>query len=269
MNDITFNPEGSKLRKNQKEVFAIFKIFIKILEEYDIQWWLCSGTLLGAARHKGFVPWDDDMDIMVLREDFDKIAKIMESYKSDEFIFQTKDSDPDFIGGWGKFRRIHGRVSSKSKRNQYFKYAGIGFDIFPIEKCNYFSALWGNRLYTLAQRTNDNIKITWLRRLMIKINKIMFFKLIFPIFKVLGKLNVNEEYRNSLGIGWPQHKYYLKDIFPLTKLEFEGEMFPAPGNFDKFLTNIYGDWRSMPSLEQIRNSIHCTEYIDEIFGDNN
>ena len=58
-----YNPEGSKLRKNQLELVDILLDLAKICREHNIQWWLSSGTLLGAARHKGFIPWDDDLDI--------------------------------------------------------------------------------------------------------------------------------------------------------------------------------------------------------------
>ena len=58
----------------------------------------------------------------------------------------------------------------------------------------------------------------------------------------------------------------MSNTFPLTKTEFEGELMPVPKDMDSYLTNVYGDWRIPPSEEQIKKSIHCQEYRDEIFG---
>ena len=58
-----YNPEGSTLRKDQLEMLKCLEAFAKICKEHNIQWWLCGGTLLGAARHGGFIPWGDDVDV--------------------------------------------------------------------------------------------------------------------------------------------------------------------------------------------------------------
>ena len=72
-----YNPEGSMLRRDQKELVEILKVLADICDRNGIRWWLSSGTLLGAVRHKGFVPWDDDVDIEMLKEDYLKLKKIL------------------------------------------------------------------------------------------------------------------------------------------------------------------------------------------------
>ena len=64
-----YNPEGSKLRNNQKELLNMLLDLDAICKEHNIEWWLSSGTLLGAARHEGFIPWDDDVDIVMTRRE--------------------------------------------------------------------------------------------------------------------------------------------------------------------------------------------------------
>ena len=64
-----YNPEGSLLRRDQKELLRILTTVAEICKENGIQWWLDSGTLFGALRHKGFIPWDDDIDIVLMKED--------------------------------------------------------------------------------------------------------------------------------------------------------------------------------------------------------
>ena len=78
-----YNFEGSTLRKDQMKMLEALKAFARICKENDIKWWLCSGTLLGAARHGGFIPWDDDMDVTMLKEDYVKLEKVMAEYESD------------------------------------------------------------------------------------------------------------------------------------------------------------------------------------------
>ena len=78
--------------------------------------------------------------------------------------------------------------------------------------------------------------------------------------------NPNDEYHYTLGTGWPKHIFYMKNTFPLTTTNFEGKSLPVPKDMDEYLKNVYGDWRKMPSEEEIKKSIHCQEYRDEIFG---
>ena len=83
-----YNPEGSTLRKDQLEMLEVLKAFSEICNENGIQWWLCSGTLLGAARHGGFIPWDDDIDVSMLKKDYRKLLKIMKKLDSKEYFYQ-------------------------------------------------------------------------------------------------------------------------------------------------------------------------------------
>ena len=264
-----FNPEGSALRRDQLELLRMLKIVAKLCQENDIQWWLSSGTLLGAARHKGFIPWDDDMDIVLLKQDYSKLERILCNYKSDEFIFHCQKTDVDYIFTFGKFRKKMGIIQSKNPRYTFYKWKGIGFDIFAIEKTNYFAAFWSHYLYSRMQNVTLRIKTNCIRKPLIRIIECINFGLIFPCFRVFGFLfNHNQEYHYTLGTGWPSHTFYMKDTFPLSTAEFEKEFFPVPKDMDSYLTNVYGDWRTPPSEEQIKKTIHCQEYRNEIFGNN-
>ena len=118
-----YNPEGSALRRDQMELLRMLKVVSDICKEHGIQWWLSSGTLLGAARHKGFIPWDDDLDIVMFREDYLKLEKILCELDSDEYVFHCMKTDVDYVNYFGKFRKKQGRVQSTSKRYRYYKWA--------------------------------------------------------------------------------------------------------------------------------------------------
>ena len=101
---------------------------------------------------------------------------------------------------------------------------------------------------------------------MIRLVQLLNVCIFHPVLRLIGLINPRNEYHYVLGTGWPKHTFYMKDTFPLTTLEFEGIQLPAPKDTDRYLTNVYGDWRTLPSEETIRKCIHCQEYIDEIYG---
>lgn len=261
-----YNPEGSALRRDQKELLRMLNVLDSICKQNNIPWWLSSGTLLGAARHKGFIPWDDDMDIVLLKDDYKRLEKILCEMEDDEFVFHCPKTDIDYVYVFGKFRKKEGRVQSSNRRYRYYKWAGIGFDIFQMEKTNYISAFLAHKIYYIIQKPTEYIHIDWLRKSLIRVNEFICDKLVFPVLRLLGKYNPQEEYHYVLGTGWPKHTFFMNNTFPLQSVEFEGEKLPAPKDMDSYLTLVYGNWRKLPSEESIKETIHCQEYRDEIFG---
>jgi len=266
---IVYNPEGSALRRDQLELFKMLQNFDIICKRNNIQWWLSSGTLLGAARHQGFIPWDDDMDIVMMRDDYKRLVKILKKTGDTEYVLHCQETDIDYINVFGKYRKRQGRVSSPSRRYQYYKWAGIGFDVFHMEKTSLWSAKTAHSIYHILQKPTEYISVPWVRKPLIKFIEYLCDFLIFPILRLIGKYNPNEEYHYSLGSGWPKHTFFEKNIYPIKTTIFEGKQMPVPINMDEYLTLVYGNWRKLPSEDIIKHSIHCQEYRDEIFGKEN
>lgn len=263
-----YNPEGSALRKDQLEMLEALKAFADICRQHDIRWWLCSGTLLGAARHGGFIPWDDDMDVSMLKEDYKKLEKVLAEYDDENYFYQCIKTDPDHVNTFGKFRKKKDPVLSTDARSQYFKYQGVGLDVFYVEKSNRFASHMAKFFYLNMIHPTQNVKNAALRHVLNKVVQVINFGLLIPLCRLVGRIyNPNDEYRICLGAGFYKSKFFKKDIFPLTTMMFEGVEFPVPGNTDAYLTHIYGDWRKLPSEEQIRKSMHYPLYIKEIFGE--
>lgn len=261
-----YNPEGSLLRRDQKELLRILKTIAAICDANGIQWWLDSGTLLGAARHKGFIPWDDDVDIVLLREDYLKLEKILCAMDDEEFVFHCGKTDKDYVNVFGKFRKKTGDTHVSNKRYDYYKYSGIGLDVFAIEKTNRISAVLGRFFYKTLVNYTVHIRCKALRHALISFGQALCHWAIFPLLRLVGKINPKGEYHYMIGTGWARPAFDIDTIVPVSVISFEGVDMPAPKDVDAYLKVLYGNWKKLPTEEQIRKAIHCKEYREEIFG---
>ena len=125
-----YNPDGSILRRQQIKMLDILLHVDKICKEHSITYWLSSGTLLGAMRHGGFIPWDDDLDIEMLREDFLRFKRVFKD--SEDYIIQTPENDLHYIMPYVKVRDTHSVIEEHSG-GENFKHKGIFIDIFALE----------------------------------------------------------------------------------------------------------------------------------------
>ena len=92
-----YNPEGSTLRKQQNKMFEILILIDKLCEKYKINYWLSDGTLLGAVRHGGFIPWDDDLDINMMKSDYLKFIEIAKVELPSNLKIQTHETDKGYV----------------------------------------------------------------------------------------------------------------------------------------------------------------------------
>ena len=264
---LRYNPDGSALRRTQLELLEILKVLDGICKEHNIEWWLSSGTLLGAARHQGFIPWDDDIDIVMLRKDFKRFDKIMRNYQSEEYVYHSMSTDVDYVYLFSKFRKRQGDAGEEHRRSKFYKYKGPFVDIFCIEKTNYFAARASSIIYNNLQHLTSYVRWSWLRRPLILLVNLLCLGIIVPLLRLVGLINPSGEYHYTLGLGWGRHKFYMEHTFPLGRATFEGVEFPVPKDMDAYLRQVYGDWRKLPTDEQIRKAIHSPIYIKEIYGD--
>lgn len=263
------NPEGSALRRDQLKLLEMLKSLSGICESNGIRWWLCSGSLLGAMRHQGFIPWDDDVDIAMLPEDYKKLEKVLSGVDDRMYVLHSMKTDPEYIYIYGKFRCREGEYDVKDPRYKHYRWKGMSIDIFTIEKTSYIAAQLARFFYKIGHKVSTAADNARLRHSLTRFVNFCNFRILFPFFRLCGKINPKNEYHYSLGTGFARATFHIEDIFPLDKAMFEGEMFPVPKDADAYLTRLYGDWRKLPSEDKIRKAIHCSEYREEIFGKEN
>lgn len=121
------------LRQLQLTQVEILKEIDKVCKKYSIKYSLYAGTLLGAVRHKGFIPWDDDLDVCMSRPDYERFLSVWPNENVKGYILQNKENTPSFTQSFSKIRKEHTTfLQYEWERNRY--HTGIFVDIFPIDR---------------------------------------------------------------------------------------------------------------------------------------
>ncbi len=123
---------GKEFRRMQLIQLDMLVELDRVCRENNINYIIFAGTLLGAVRHKGYIPWDDDADIGMLREDYEKFKKIAHKLDTSVCFFQDHSTDPDYIWGYGKLRRT-GTSFIRSGQEHLKGQTGVFVDIFPFD----------------------------------------------------------------------------------------------------------------------------------------
>ena len=237
-NDITkLRKATGNLRLSQKISFVILKRFDEIAKKHNIEYWLDWGTLLGAVRHGGFIPWDDDIDIAMEREDFEKIIPILEK--------EFENSDYKLLK--------NGLISLQ------YKDAPANIDIFPFDK-GYSEELIEGKEYKDFQKNMQKIRKFSKKYIFktVKTEKPINNAAIRKIYNMRDSLLLNNKKPIKNGFlfygvetGYSSGKAFgllfkHSDIFPLKKITFEGMEFYVPNDTDYYLYSLYNDYMSFP-----------------------
>jgi len=218
----------------QKRMLEILIEFDKLAKKHNLTYWLDHGTLLGAVRHKGFIPWDDDLDISMPREDYEKFKKL--KHELPEWIFfQTKENEPSIPVHYIKLRDMNSLYIDKWEENKNIKYhQGIFIDIFPvncIDKKNLFIYKYLMNFAKLF--SNRYLRVDFLAK---------------PLIKVMNLFHTK---KGNLCVSGGEYMHFVINVpkeivFPLKEVEFEGLKFPAPNNTHLYLKSIFGDYMKLP-----------------------
>ena len=183
-----FNPEGSVLRLHQMKMLRILEFVDRVCRKHGICYWLSSGTLLGAVRHGGFIPWDDDLDIEMLYRDYKRLMEVLPFELPSNLVLQTMHTDSNYVAPYAKLRETDSYISEVNNIGRNYKYNGVYIDIFYIEPVNYRMAWIASKfhgyIYRLSYLKNDRlgIKKGVMRCLLFFLTYILFFLLPFCKF---------------------------------------------------------------------------------------
>lgn len=268
------NLQETELRQCQLILLRILKIVAYVCEKNSLTYWIDAGTLLGAVRHEGFIPWDDDIDIAMPREDYEKFLKIAKDELPEDLYIQNLDNT-DFAGNtWTQIKDRKSKIvlSEDAKYHQ-----GLYIDIFPMDSYsnNFFKRNFVQKIHKLSyikvQAINAPLKKPFLKGMNLPKNiikillKIIFF--IFAIFdynkiyemniksknKRIEKMKENPKTNYGYGtevLNWDV-VFNKEDILPITeKMKFEDSEFMVPRNTDAILRGLYGDYMQIPKVDK-------------------
>ena len=232
-------PATGELRQWQLECLELLKYFDKICRENNVQYWLDFGTLLGAVRHKGFIPWDDDIDISMIKKDINRIMPILkEHFKDSNYIVRERAIT----------------CNNFQIRIRHKKY-NLGIDIFPVYE------------YPESELTDElektiTDKIIYARKKFDKkysdkkISKMKILEAEQDIGKLQAQIIIPENKQIPdkpiifHGIDFPYEEgYYVMPndmIFPLKEGEFEGHKFLIPNKTEEYLGRLWKNWKCIP-----------------------
>lgn len=245
-----FNPDGSLLRAHQLRMLDILFEVDRICRKHHIPYWLSSGTLLGAVRHGGFIPWDDDLDIEMMREDYLRLMRVLPDELPPYLALQTADTDPAYFYFYAKVRDRRSRMCETNGYDRLWRERGVYIDIFPIERHPVALHLLTERLAGHAYKiwrtsTDDHRSLRRVRRIY-KLN----YCFAHPLLRCLCRLLPGKVYTSGMGIPFHNPRY-RDEIFPLSTATFEGCEFPVPHNADAYLRHMYGDYLRLPDLDKL------------------
>lgn len=241
-----YNYEGSELRKAQVRMIDMLSFLNDICKENNITYFIAFGTLLGAIRHGGFIPWDDDLDIYINDKGLKKLRKIINNGNY-PYVIQDYSSDKGFVRYYSVLRDTNSEYIKDEYQHNQRKYRGVQIDLFPY---GYGVMKWGERLIGKTYGFNEKIflgKNKMLTALIFYLTK----EVIIPFLKVISKINGRKKVGLGYETGDPGYYYNSYDVFPLKTIDFEGLVVPCPNNPGLVLEVDYGpDYMELPNETQ-------------------
>lgn len=252
--------DPEKLRKLQKKELELLWEVDRICKKHNLTYYLIGGTALGAVRHNGFIPWDDDIDLGLPREDYNKLMSLCQTELSEKYFLQTHKTDKNYMYQFAKIRMNDTAFVQKGLEN--FKiHHGIFIDLFPLDGVPDQIPLRKAQktIYNIFNFIRDckvqpKVKVPVKTIIRTTIGKIFPWKFVhFVIDSVicLASSKKTKFMANILG-----RAGYDKEVMPVEffgspeYLEFEGHLLPLPQEWDQYLSQLYGNYMKLPPVDE-------------------
>ncbi len=256
MNDNPVHIPETDVRTHQKALLVLLREFDRVCKALDIPYILFAGTLLGAVRHQGFIPWDDDLDVLMLREDYERFLREADALLDREKFFLQKEFSPHWPMFFSKLRLNGTTCLEKYHPKDPLIHQGIYMDIFPCDRAA--KTEWGRKLQFYGSKVviaksldtrgydTDSKK----KQLVLTACRLL------PAgpFRKLAKTGSHRSALRHSFLGGSSR--YEKSVFPeewfaeTMDLVFEDGRYPVPIAYDAVLKQLYGDYMRLPPPEE-------------------
>ncbi len=254
-----------QLRKLQQIELNNLKVLTEVCEKIGVEFFLYGGSLIGAVRHKGFVPWDDDLDVAMSRQDYMKFIAEAPAVLPEEYVLQTPYLDKNTPFLYTKLR-LKGTTYTEYINHRLKTAHGIYVDIYPIDHIpddeEEFLSLYGKfqklaKWYVMRQCPYPSVEGGGLKRKIKNLARYVVSHLVRLVphgFFIKRMEALMTKYNDvpttrcgNLSYFDPTNLFW--EPFPLEKGEFEGMEVNLPGNWDRHLSARYGDYMELPPEE--------------------
>jgi len=243
--------EPKILRKAQLIMLDILIEFDAICQKHNLKYWLDSGTLLGAVRHKGFIPWDDDIDLSMPVEDYRRFKEIAKKELSKDVFFQTSHTDKGFKFDYIKLRSNKVSIVEFHEKNKEINYhQGVFVDIFPMLTME--NTQENKKLYEEsfeALRASSSLSLHTPNGIDNPQKRAKLIEVLEEKHQGWEKKNLKVVYSGKMPdvAAW----FDIDEVFPLKKIAFEGLEFYAPKNPQHYLGEIYSfNFMELPPIDK-------------------
>lgn len=247
----------------------------RICKKHNLNYFLVGGTLLGAERHKGFIPWDDDLDVGMVREDYEKFIDYALDELDDKFFIHCDKTDKHYWLPFVKIKKNNTTFVEALLEGKESIHSGIFVDIFPLDTTG--SNYTINRIKGLIVRNIADCLLIKEKKILMKEARHSGLCFLLCLFTKKRLLKMQEHIINFYNkkdyyVAWVG-TYHIKkemlkidDVFPLRDISFEGRKCKCYRNYKLYLSNIYGDYMKLPPEEERYN--HAVFNISFTKGDN-
>jgi len=265
---------------------CILKEIERICEKHQINYFACYGTLLGTIRHQGFIPWDDDLDIAMLRDDYVRFMEIAPNELDERFFLQTQETDDGYHLPFAKVRMNDTLFLEPDVKTRKMHH-GLYVDIFPFDNiCDDIekrkTILRNVRVVrfiaTARELAEPQIvgnsfvhvcgRVVW-RTLHVVMGILhVSRKWLWKKFETLAQsMNGEETKEATLMFSMPENSMIEKDkIFPIIKMPYENTYINVPSNYEEYLRLQYGDYMKLPKKsDRINHKPEKLEFGDEYY----
>lgn len=256
MNDVLDFPTTPEYPKEmilrvQRRLLEMADVTSSILDRNRVKYFITFGTLLGSVRHGGFIPWDDDFDLMLFDDEYERALECLRNELPPDMIVHDRETDPIYWPGWSRIRDIHSTTIAKLwPDDNAYKYTGINLDLYRVKVVKRGDV----ELY----RKKEHIEFIVRKHTSGILDDSSYenkFNLWTAEYAELLKSRIHDSHSEEDVVAFVTPDFVsqeMSSIFPLRKYRFEGQEYWGPNDSDVVLRHMFGDYMEIPAYEKRR-----------------